>query len=39
MLVSRDLAEHARNITVDIKRFLFVRYLKARVELDNGQVI
>jgi hypothetical protein len=39
VLVSQDLAEHARNITVDLKKFLFVRYLKAWVELDNGAVI
>ncbi len=39
VLVSQDLVQHARNITVDLKKFLFVRYLKARVELDNGAVI
>lgn len=39
VLLATPLVEQARNITVDMKRFLFFPYLKARVELDNGLVV
>ena len=39
MLVSRALSPYIRNIHMDLKRFLFMRSLKAQLEMQNGLVI
>ena len=37
MLISRDLAQQAVRLQVDIRRFLFLfRYLRADADLRNG---
>jgi hypothetical protein len=39
LLVSPDLAKHSRHLSIDLKRFLFFRNLKAVAELSNGLVL
>ncbi|MCH8351359.1 MAG: hypothetical protein J4O03_13265 [Chloroflexi bacterium] len=39
LLLSPDLARHASDMSINLKRFLFLRHLKAEVELDNGLVL
>ena len=39
LLLSRDLARHASDMSINLKRFLFLRHLKAEVKLDNGLVL
>ena len=33
------LAKHTSHLTIDMKKFLFLRNLTAEVELDNGLVL
>jgi hypothetical protein len=39
LLVLPDLARHTRNLDIDLKEFLFLRNLKAVVELSDGMVL
>lgn len=39
LLLLPQLAEHTTNLNLDLKKFLFFRFLKAEVELDNGMVL
>ena len=39
LLVSPDLFRHATSISVEMKKFLFFKHLKAQVELSNGLVL
>lgn len=39
LMVSPDLARYSRNLTVDLKEFLFFRNLKAVAELSNGALL
>ena len=39
LLVSPDLSRHASNISIELKRFLFLNHLKAEVELTNGLIL
>ena len=39
LLISPDLASHASDMSIILKRFLFLRHLKAEVQLDNGLVL
>ncbi len=39
VLVSNALAPHLRSIHMDVKRFLFMSSLKAKLELQNGLVL
>ena len=39
LLLSPDLASHTSKMSINLKRFLFLRHLKAEVELDNGLVL
>ena len=34
-----NLAQHTTSMTIDSKKFLFFRNLKAEVELENGMVL
>ena len=34
-----DLAQHTTTMTIDSKKFLFFRNLKAELELENGLVL
>ena len=38
-LILPELAKHTRNIDIDLKEFLFLRNLKANVELSDGVVL
>ena len=39
LLVSPDLAQHSRHLTINLRRFLFFRNLKAVAQLTNGLVL
>ena len=39
LLVSPDLSQHAANIFIELKKFLFFNHLKAQVELSNRLVL
>ena len=39
VLVSNALSPHIRNIHMDVKKFLFMTSLRARLELRNGMVV
>ena len=39
LLLAPDLARHASNLSIDLKRFLIFNHLKAVVELSNGLVL
>ena len=39
MLVSPDLAKHSEQLSIDLKRFLIFRNLKAVATLSNGVVL
>jgi len=39
VLVSRAIAPFVSNVHLDLKKFLFLRSLKAKLELQNGTVI
>ena len=39
VLVSNALSPHIRNIHLDVKKFLFMTSLRARLELRNGMVV
>ena len=39
LLVAQNLAEHLETLHLDLKRFLFLRSLKAEVEFANGLVL
>ncbi len=34
-----NLAQHTTSMTIDSKKFLFIRNLKAELELENGLVL
>jgi hypothetical protein len=39
LLVLPDLAQHTRNLSIDLREFFFIRNLKAVVELSDGMVL
>jgi len=39
LLLLPDLAQHTRNLSIDLREFLFIRNLKAVVELSDGMVL
>jgi hypothetical protein len=39
LLMAPDLAKHTRQLSVGLRRFWFLRSLKAQVELSNGLVL
>ena len=39
LLVLPDLAQHTRILSIDLREFLFIRNLKAVVELSDGMVL
>ena len=39
LLLLPDLAQHTRNLYIDLREFLFIRNLKAVVELSDGMVL
>ena len=39
MLIAPDLAEHTQSIDIKLKEFLFMRKLKAVIELTDGVVL
>ena len=39
MLIMPDLARHTRTVDIDLKQFLFLRNLKAVLELTDGVVL
>jgi len=39
VLVSRAIAPFVSNVHLDLKKFLFMRSLKAKLQLQNGMVI
>lgn len=39
LLVAHNLAAHLETIHLDLKRFLFLRSLKAEVEFAHGRVL
>lgn len=39
LLLLPDLAQHTRKLYIDLREFLFIRNLKAVVELSDGMVL
>jgi hypothetical protein len=39
LLVLPDLARNTRNLSIDLREFLFIRILRAVVELSDGVVL
>ena len=39
LLVAKDLADSLESLHLDLKRFLFLRRLKAELQFDNGLVL
>lgn len=39
LLVLPELAQYTRNLHIDLKEFLFIRNLRAVVELSDGMVL
>ena len=39
LLISPDLLRHTSDMSINLKKFLFLKHLKAEVELDNGLVL